>query len=414
MDRDIPAARHRRQQRLRLLGWSLGALAVVLGLAALRGWIRPSLDRDQIRTARVERGPVAASISAAGQVVPREEQVVSALFEAELVEVLATAGTAVEPGQPILRLDDRALGLEIADLQEELALKENLRRGERQALEQSLDASRSRLELLAIDLESRRASLVRFQALAKDGAIASDQLFEAELAVQRTVVEIGQIERTMSHARQAAATELERIELETSILRNRLTEKRRQLDSCTVRAPRAGVVTWALEQVGSRVSAGLPLARVADLESFKVEAQLSDFYAARLDSGLPAQVKVGEALLEARIAAILPTVEGGQITLQIELEDPSHVDLRPRLRVDVEVITGQVEDALAIKNGPAIGSNGRQDVYRLVEGRALRTSVLFGLSSRHRVQVLEGLEEGDEVILSDTRDIAHLTSIRVK
>jgi len=414
MDRAIPACRQNRQAYGRWLSWLAAVVCLGIALLVLRSWIRPSLDRDEIRTARVERGAVSASISAAGHVVPLQEQVISALFDSEIVAVVATAGTEVEPGQAILRLDARTLGLESAELREELALQQNLRRGEHQSLAQSLDTSRSRLELLAIDLESRRAKLSRFQTLAKDGAVASDQLFEAELAVQRTVVEMRQLERAMTHAQQAAATQLERIALETSILRGQLNEKERQIAACTVTAPRSGVVTWALEQIGSRVNSGMPLARVADLSRFRVEAQVSDFFASRLASGLPARVEVGKESLDARVSAILPTVEGGQITLQIELEAPSHPALRPRLRVEVEVITGQVADTLALKNGPAIGSDSRQTVYRIQDGMATRTSVLFGISSRHRVQVLEGLEEGDEVILSDTRDIAHLESIRVE
>ena len=153
------------QRRRQWISWSLAVFVFFVGIAALRSGIRPSIDRDEIRTARVELGEVVASISAAGQVVPLKEQVVSALFESEVIEVLAAPGKEVAEGEAMLRLDGRALDLEVADLREQLALKENLRRSERLSLGQSLDASRSRLELLAIDLESREASLARFEAL---------------------------------------------------------------------------------------------------------------------------------------------------------------------------------------------------------------------------------------------------------
>ncbi len=414
MDRDLSAStRSQRANRKRLQGLALIAM-LVTGILGLRSWIRPSIDRDEMRTARVERGDITASISAAGLVLPMKEQVVSALFDSEVVEVLAAAGASVATGDAILRLDGRTLELAIADLREQLALKENQRRSERLALKESLDGYRSKLELLDIDLRSRRAKQTRFQTLAQDGDISATQLFEAELDVTRTSVEIAQLKRAMEYASTSAEAELERIDLETTILRNQLGDKERQLQGCTVGAPQGGVVTWALEEVGTRVNTGMSLARVADLSTFRVEAQVSDFYASILLGGMPAEVVAGGVKLAAEVAAILPTVEGGQMTLQIQLGDPSHQALRPNLRVDVDIITGRVLDGLGLKNGPAIGSNGRQTVYRIVDGVAARTEVQFGISSRHRVQVLEGLQEGDEVILSDTRDIDHLERIRVE
>ncbi len=414
MDRERPIEQVRRDSWRRRRPWIGGGILVLLLLLLLRGWITPSLDRDQIRVAVVERGEVVAAISAAGLIVPADERVVSALFETEVVEVLAGAGTEVEAGAPILRLDARALELERQDLEEQLALKENLRRAERQTLGRTLDDYRSRLELLAIDLESRKARLGRYQTLAQDGAISKDQLFEAELDVTRTSVEISQIERSMQHAEDEASTGLERIGLETSMLRHQLQETQRRLAECTVTAPQSGVVTWALEEVGTRVAPGVPLARVADLSRFQVEAQLSDFYASRITSGLAAAIRVNETPVPGRVQSILPNVEGGQMTLQIAFDEPQPAGLRPRQRVDVDVITGRVEDGLSLKNGPAIAGQSRQSVYRIVDGVAERTEVQFGISSRHRVEVLDGLEEGDEVILSDPRDFEHLQQIRVE
>ncbi|MEM7049050.1 MAG: efflux RND transporter periplasmic adaptor subunit [Acidobacteriota bacterium] len=414
MDRALSAADlARRSRRRRLAGLAIVATFLV-AVFGLRSWIRPSIDREAIRTARVERGEVTASISAAGQVVPLEEQVLSALVDSEVLEVLAPVGAEVTAGQAVVRLDGRGLELEIAELREQLALKENLRRAERLRLEESQDASRSRLELLKIDLESRQTKHTRFVTLAAAGVISGDQLYEAELDVTRTSVEIAQLERAMRHAAESAETELERIDLETAILRGQRSEKERQLAGCTVRAPRAGVVTWVLDDVGTRAVTGAALARLADLSTFRIEAQVSDFYASTLRSGLPVEVSTGGITLGGEVAAILPTVEGGQMKLQVDLEDPSHSGLRPQLRVDVEVVTGRVADGLGLKNGPAIGSNGRQIVYRIVDGFAERTEVELGMASPQRVQVLAGLEEGDEVILSDTRDIDHLQRVRVK
>lgn len=91
MDREISTHRLSQRAYRRGFAWLAATTALVLSILALRSWILPSIDRDEIRTARVELGEVVASISAAGQVVPMEEQVVSALFDSEIVEVMAAS-----------------------------------------------------------------------------------------------------------------------------------------------------------------------------------------------------------------------------------------------------------------------------------------------------------------------------------
>jgi len=413
MDRELSPENLSARRRRRGLRLAVAAVVFVVLILGLRRVIEPSVDRDEIRTAVVERGEVVASISASGQVVPAREQLVSALFTTEIVDVLVQPGAEVEKGAALLRLDSRDLELELSELTEQLALAGNQRDSRILELEKSLDEARSRHELLGVDLESRQATLSRREALAADGLIAEGELLEAQLNVKRTMAELEQLERVMTNAEASAETALERIDLETSILRNQLDNRRRLLSHATVSAPRHGVVTWLVDQIGASIVDGAPLARVADLSAFRVEAGVSDFYASQLRDGLPARVVAGDDVLEAEVEAILPTVEGGSMKLLVKLAEPGHPILRPRLRVDVEVVTGSEQDALGLRNGPALGAN-TQFLYRIEDGWAIRTPVELGLASRHRVQVLDGLQAGDEVIISDTRELHHLDRFRVE
>jgi len=413
MDRALSAEKLSARARRRWVGVALAVGAVLVAVLGLRRLIEPSVDRDEIRTSIVESGEVVASISAAGQVVPAHEQLVSALFASEVVEVLVQPGTEVEKGDPLLRLDSRDLELEISNLTDQLALARNQREGRLLELQKSLDEARSRHELLQVDLESRGATLARQRALAADGLIADGALLEAQLDVKRTTAELEQLERVMANAEASARTALERIDLETSILSQQLAGRTRLLSEATVSAPRSGVVTWLLDEIGASVVSGAPLARVADLTAFRVEAGVSDFYASQLREGLAARVTVGDETLDAEVEAILPTVEGGSMKLIVGLAEPGHPQLRPRLRVDVEVVTGSEPDALSVRNGPALGA-GTRFLYRIERGWAIRTPVKLGLASRHRVQVISGLQAGDEVIISDTRDLHHLDEFRVE
>jgi len=106
MDRPLDPAVQRqvKLQRLRLpVIVALSAIGViVLGISLMR----PSVERDRLRTAVVERGDVAATLDASGLVVPQSEQVFTAPLATRIVKVLKTPGSAVTPGDTILRLDN--------------------------------------------------------------------------------------------------------------------------------------------------------------------------------------------------------------------------------------------------------------------------------------------------------------------
>ena len=392
------------------------AVIVVVLLAAfiaLRSFLTPSIDLDDIRISTVERGEVRATISASGVVTPRNELVVSSSFASEVLEILAAAGSNVQKDDPILILDNRPLQVEIQDLGEKLALKENERLSAGLKLKQSINDAEGRYELRKIDLQSRQAKFNRLAILAESGVISKGELQEAELDVKRTTVELAQLENQMLNQQASNSAELDRITLEAGILQNQLNEKKRLLDLTTVRAPRAGVVTWVLDEIGSSIVRGQPLVRIADLSAYRVEATLSDFYATQISEGLPVSVETSALQLEATVQSVLPTVENGAMKIIVELNDPAAAGLRPQLRVNVDVVTGFAANTLKFKKGLGITGGGRQQLYRVVDGIAYRTSVQLGLGNRDYVEVISGLAEGDSVIISDNSEFKHLEQLEV-
>jgi len=413
MDRPLTEEFTDALRRRKWLHGLLWAAAIVVGFLVLRGFVSPGIDRSDLSISTVERGDVQATVSASGVVTPRDELVISAGFTSEVLEAVAAAGRNVAKNEPILVLDSSSLQVEIQDLEEKLSLKENERTSEGLRLEQATNDSRGRYELRKIDLESRQAKLDRYTILAEDGLISKGELLEAQLDVRRTTVELAQLEEQMNNQRASNESELQRIALEASILQNQLNEKKRLLDLTTVRAPRAGVITWVLDEIGTSVIQGQPLVRIADLSAFEVEATLSDFYAPQLEEGLPVAVDVSGQALPGSVKSVLPTVENGAMRLIVQLEDPSAPGLRPQLRVNVDVITGLATNTLRLRRGIGLSGTGRQQLYRIRDGVAERVSAQLGLSNRNYVQVLEGLAEGDEVIVSDTEAFSHLDSVEV-
>jgi len=414
MDRIISNQEQTSRRIKTLRNLLIGLTLITVVVFSIRYWLQPTVYRGEILTAVVESGPMIASIAASGTVIPENELIVSAAFDAEIRKPGIQAGHSVKAGDIILELDSSALEADIRDLKEQLALKRNEQISIQLQLEKTQNESNGKLALLDIDLESRHARLKRLKTLAETGAVSKQDVLEAELNVRRTQVEISQIKSQLKNLLASTQTDIKRIELETAILNNRLDQNQQQLKLATLRAPIDGVLTWVLDEPGKRVTSGTTLAKVANLEKLQIEATLSDFYSQQIYNGQSVAIKVADISYAGIVSQVLPTVENGTIKLRVAFTEQRPTDLKPQLRVDVDLITDQADQTLRIKRGVAIPGMGRHALYRIVGDQVDRLEADFGISNRTYIQVLNGLSVGEEVIISDIESIKHLTHLKIR
>ena len=218
----------------RRLGVIARALAAV-GLVAVLGWtaqhwLRPSLERSEIRTAIVGHGPLEATVTATGTIVPRTEQTLSSPVSAEITAVHVALGQRVHRGQPIISLDTRASELALRNLEEQLAVKNAEMRSQDLQRADAIRQARSRRALLQIDLESREVRLGRLRRLGESGSVSEADLLEAELDVRRTEVEIEQTDAEIVSLEARREAELERLALDYSILDSQRDDQARRVE----------------------------------------------------------------------------------------------------------------------------------------------------------------------------------------
>ena len=414
MDRPLDPVVTSRQTRRRIaMGSTVFGLAVVAYLA-LPALVAPSISRAAIRTAVVERGPVNATISATGLIVPEVEQVITSPVDARVLRVLARPGAVLEAGQPILELDVSAARLVVDTLAQDLAITANSQAQTRLALERSLIDIEGRAEVKRLQLASLEQQLQRDRALAAEGLLSQELLKKSELATAQAAIELKQLDAERANAERATRAQLDGLDLERAKLEQAAAEARRQLDLAAARADRAGVLTWVITEEGSAVTKGQALARVADYTTFRVDASVSDVHARRLAIGQPAIVRLGEDRLDGRVSAVNPTVVNGVMTVAIALEEKSRSGLQSNLRVEVEIVVAHETDTLRIRRGPFATGEGTQPVFVVRGDRAVRQPVTFGLSSVEFFEVTDGLAPGDEVVISDMRDYERLSAIRLQ
>jgi len=413
MDRELDSGVRRRRLAGRLaVGSGLAVLAAAV-LVLLPAWLRPSVDRERLRIGVVDRGPVEGVIEASGAVVPAFEKVLSSPVEARVDRILVRPGAAISPGDEILALDTSASRLELSRLEDLLAQKESEREELRLDLEAELAGLGSRIESGRLDAEILRYRLEQDRKLFAEGLAAEEALRGAEVAAEKAAIELRQLEESVERTRRTHAARLRGLGLDVDILRAQREAARRELELATTRADRAGVLTWVIPEEGATVARGQVIARIADLDSFRVEATVSDVHAARLAPRLPVRVLLDGETLEGHLASVHPRIENGVVRFDVALAEPDHPRLRNNLRVDVLVVTAFRRDAVRLPQGSFAGGGALAQVFVVEGSRAVRTEVRFGLTGHQHVEIEEGLLPGQEVILSDMSQHLHLEEVQV-
>jgi HlyD family secretion protein len=414
MDREIdPQIRRRRTARRVGFGLLAGGAAVGL-LAGASSLIRTTVSRGAITTAHVTRGRIEATIQATGTVLPEIEQVLSSPLDARIVRVLRRSGAVLQKGDPILELDLSEPVLALDRLKQDFALKENQQTRTRLDLESTRSELSGRIEIKKLELQNLTSITARDHKLAAQGLVSAEELRQSELNEARAGVELRQLEESERLAERANDAQILGLGLEMDQLRRERREAERQLELATTRSDRRGVLTWVAPVEGATVRKGDVLARIADLTAFRVEASVSDAHAGRIAVGMPARVEAGGKRLTGSVAQVLPTITNGVMTVSVQLDAPASPELRPNLRVDVWLVTGSTADVLTLERGAFVTGGAGPELFVVHGGEAVRTPVVLGAAGIDAFEIVSGLAEGDEVIVSDTSMFQHRSSVQLK
>lgn len=413
MDQAIPLDIVRRRTRVRFASALLLAASLCAAALGLNRALRPSVSAADVVIAEVRRGNVDNTVNAAGVVIPVHEEVVASPGASRVARVHAKPGQRVAQGDLLLELDDREIRLALEALKEQLAQQENRVTVLTQELDQKRTQTASAIELLAIDLQAARATLERNEKLRASGLVSGENLLTAQLNVQRTEIQLRQQRALLDATRRTTASNIAAAELQKAILHKQIAQQEQLLDRTRVRAPFGGMLTWLLEEEGASVAAGQLVARVSELDNYRVEATLSDFHARQLAPGQPVRVEQNGETMAGTVHTILPEIQNGTIKLLVDLARPRNEHLRNKMRVDVNVVTQRRANVLVVDSGPAFNGRGPQPAFVVRDGVARRTTLDLGAGDGKVVEVVAGARAGDRVVVSDTADFKHRDSIRI-
>lgn len=411
MDRKIPVEQLKQERRKKWLKVGLYALGGIAIIAVVIMLLRPSISSKNLKTSAVRRGTIEVSVSASGRVKPSFEEIVIAPISSRIVSVLKRPGDTVSIGSPIIELDLQSIQTDYDKMLDELQMRqyklEQLRIKNKSALsnaEMQLEVSDLQIDQLAVEVRNERY-------LDSIGAGTTDKVRETELRYNVAKLEQEQAKRKFHNDQAVADAEIKVQELELAIFRKTLSEAKRTLEDAAIRAPRAGVLTFVSNEIGAPVSTGSQVAIIADLSHFKVEAEIADSYAERLYPGAKTLVRIGRDELSGIVANITPQSRGGVIQFSVQLDQDDHEKLRSGLKTDVYVMTAIQEDVLMIDKGSYYNGPGNYELFIRNGNQLTKRKVQLGDSNHKLVEVVSGIEEGEEVVISDMSSYKNRTKL---
>ena len=190
---------------------------------------------------------------------------------------------------------------------------------------------------------------------------------------------------------------------------------KRTLEDAQIRSPRKAILTFINNQVGAQVSQGEQVAIISDLSHFKVEAEIADAYGDRVAAGGRAIVKVGSEKLEGIISSVTPLSKNGVISFSVQLNNDSHKRLRSGLKTDVYVMNAVKEDVMRVANSSYYVGRGEYNLFVLDgDDQLVKRKVQLGDSNFEYVEVISGLQPGDQVVVSDMSEFRNKNKLKLK
>lgn len=412
---DIPRQKKpKKRLPLYLAGAGVLALATV-GLIRMQP-AAPGVERSTLLVDTVKRGVMVRDVRGNGSLVPEDLRIVSAMTAGRIERILARPGTKVESGTVLLELSNPDVQLEALDAERQLKLAEAELATQRASLETQRLAAVSDVASARSEFNEAERQVKVAERLAADGLGSGMDTDRARDRAQEASERYDSEQRRLKVTEEAMTAQLDLRRSEVDRLRSIAKFQRDRVASMTVRAGQKGVVQVLSLQPGQWVNPGQELARVAGQDRLKAVLNVPESQARDLALGLKAKIDTRNGVVDGHVSRVDPAVQGGTVAVDVELDGALPRGARPDLSVDGTIQIDRIPDALYVGR-PADGSTEAvAELFRLEpDGHtAVRVPVRIGRGSADAVEILEGLKEGDRVILSEMSQWSATPRVRLK
>ncbi len=408
-----------RNKKIRRIIIGVVALAVIglitIGLSRLKP-AAPTVEKATIWPDTVRRGSMVRQVRGLGTLVPEDIRWIPAATEGRVERIIVHPGAVVAADTVLLELTNPTQAQALFEAEQQLKAAEALLSSTRVRVENEVLAQEASATGIAADTRQARLQAEADAQLAKEGLVGSlttklSQVRSENLSVRNEIEQ-----KRLSQMKQSVQAQLAVQEAEVDRLRALVTLRRSQVTALRVTPGLAGVLQQVPVEVGQQVAPGTNLARVADPSQLKAQLKIAETQAKDIQIGQVASIDTRNGLIAGRVSRIDPAVQAGTVTVDVALEGELPKGARPDLSVDGTIELERLENVLYVGR-PAFGQEqSTVSLFRIdPDGvNAARVKVQLGRTSVNTVEILGGLKEGEQVILSDMSPYDAFDRVRLK
>ncbi|MCQ2214575.1 MAG: HlyD family efflux transporter periplasmic adaptor subunit [Bacteroidales bacterium] len=373
------------------------------------------VNGQDTRIAKVEDAFFMEYVDAEGVVKPISTIRINALESGTLAKIVAEDGAMLRKGDSILFLENVELMRTIDDERDEWQKQYNLLQEQKLSLEQKVISLRQQTLDAQYELSRLDKDLAINREEFKMGIVTKAQLDmkESEYTYRHQKTEL----QLQSLLHDSAATVIRQKLLESDFQRvdKRYERSRERMENMVVRATTDGQFSFGGATLGQRIMAGEAIGEIKVMTSYKMSIQLNEYYIDRVSSGLPARITYQDQKYELKVSRVVPEVKNHSFEVELVFtgDMPSNVRLGKSYRVQVEL--GQQEKATVIPRGDFYATTGGKWIFKLTSDgkRAVKVPVTIGRQNPKQYEVLDGLEPGDEVILTGYSNYGEAEELKI-
>ena len=386
-----------------LTGVAAVVTAGVLLAPRLSKWTQASqsFEKSRLRFAVVERGSLVQDISVEGRIVASSYPTIYAPAQGT-VTLEVKAGDPVIRGQILASVDSPELRNSLLQESSQLAALQADLDGQRITMRTSERQNRQQVDLNKLRMEAAERELKRNQTLFKEGLIS-----QMDLDTSRDALAVARLE----HGHSLDNAELEKENMAQS-LRNRekqverqqlvVDEAQRRVGELQLKSPVDGVIGSLSIDPKDTVARNQELLTVIDLSAFEISIDIPEVYADEIQRGVRAEITYEGRQWPGEVLSVSPEVNNSLVQGRVAFTGDLPRGLKQNQRVSTRIILGEKNDVLTVRRGPALDSGGGRKIYVVRDGVAVLDQISLGARSISKVEILSGLQEGDEIVISDT------------
>jgi HlyD family secretion protein len=407
----------KRQKKIRRIIYAVvGLLAIVgvtIGVSRLRP-AAPGVDRATVWVDTVKRGPMIRQVRGSGTLVPENIRWIPATTSGRVERYVLRPGAQVKPDSVILEMSNPDLQQQVMDAQ--LAFRSAQAAYENRKADLQSQLLTQEVGVTTLESQHRQAglTLAANESLYKDKLISELQLKQSRATEDDLKNQLAVGRQRLEIARAGQKSQLAPQEADVNQRKAAYDLRLRQLEDLKVKAGMTGVLQVIPVEVGAQVAAGQNVARVADPTVLKAELRIAETQTKDIKVGQTAEVDTRNGTVTGHVIRMDPASANGTVGVDVSLEGALPPGARPDLSVDGTVRLEKLDDVIFVGR-PAFGQEESTiTLFKLSpDGEARRTKVVLGRSSVNQIEIKEGLQPGDQVILSDMSSYDQFDRVRL-